>query len=80
MLAPFLLLFGLFYGIAAWRRFDGERSAGHGRPGDARRPANPARGAVLLSWLHFDVAAEPRQPVHPLLESSAERRSLDPPE
>jgi dolichol-phosphate mannosyltransferase len=22
---------------------------------------------LLLSWLNFDVAAEPRQPIHPLL-------------
>lgn len=74
VLAPFLLLFGLFYGIAAWR--DSMASGVPATAGQVMLAALPILLGVqfLLSWLHFDVAAEPRQPVHPLLESSAERR------
>jgi glycosyltransferase involved in cell wall biosynthesis len=70
LLAPFLLLFGLIYGLAAWRE-----SAIGGVPataGQVMLAALPILLGVqfLLSWLHFDVAAEPRQPVHPLLEAA----------
>ncbi|MDW8480293.1 MAG: glycosyltransferase family 2 protein [Xanthomonadales bacterium] len=67
LLAPPLLLFGTIYGLRAWAE-----SAASGVPATAGQVMLAALPIVLgvqflLSWLHFDVAAEPRQPIHPLL-------------
>lgn len=73
LLAPLLLFCGTLWGIAAWRE-----SAASGVPATAGQVMLAALPIVLgvqllLSWLHFDVAAEPRQPIHPLLAGAQQK-------
>ena len=63
LLAPLLLLFGLGFGSHAWWA-----SIASGQPATAGTVMLAALPILLglqllLSWLNFDVAAEPREPV-----------------
>lgn len=62
-----LFLFGLVFGI--WRWCDSIAESVPSTAGTVMLAALPLILGVqlMLSWLHFDVAAEPRHPVHPLL-------------
>ncbi|HRQ63874.1 MAG TPA: glycosyltransferase family 2 protein [Xanthomonadaceae bacterium] len=69
LLAPPLLLFGAGFGLCQWRAW-----VASGEPATAGTVMLAALPILigmqlLLSWLNFDVAAEPRQPIHPLLDS-----------
>lgn len=70
LFAPLLLLFGSAFGAFHWWW-----SAMSGIPASAGTVMIAALPILigmqlLLSWLNYDVASEPRQPVHPLLEGS----------
>lgn len=68
LLAPPLIVFGGMFGAWQWRA-----SVSTGEPataGTVMLAALPILVGLqlLVSWLNFDVAAEPRQPIHPLLD------------
>jgi dolichol-phosphate mannosyltransferase len=67
LLAPPLLLFGVGFGLWQWRL--SIQTAEPASAGTVMLAALPILIGMqlLLSWLNFDVAAEPRQPIHPLL-------------
>jgi dolichol-phosphate mannosyltransferase len=67
LLAPPLLLFGIGFGLQQW--WLSVQSDEPATAGTVMLAALPILIGLqlLLSWLNFDVAAEPRQPIHPLL-------------
>jgi len=67
----FLMLFGVTFGIVKWWHSDVS-----GIPATAGTVMLAALPIILgtqlcLSWLNFDVAAEPRQPISALISDSA---------
>lgn len=62
-----LLVFGL--GFGAWHWLDSVKSGDTASAGTVMLAALPLilGMQLLLSWLNFDVSAEPRQPIHPML-------------
>lgn len=73
LLGPPLLLFGL--GFGAWQWAASAQSEIPATAGTVMLAALPVIVGLqlLLGWLNFDVAAEPRRPVHPLLEEAGNR-------
>jgi glycosyltransferase involved in cell wall biosynthesis len=67
-----LLLFGLVYGAYHW--FEGQLSDVPAASGIVMTAALPLiiGSQLLLSWLNFDVANQPGQPLHPMLERKGE--------
>ncbi len=67
LLAPPLIMFGAGFGI--WRWWLSVHSAEPASAGTVMLAALPILlgTQLFLSWLNFDVAAEPRQPIHPVL-------------
>jgi len=62
-----LLLFGL--GFGTWHWLDSASSGETASAGTVMLAALPLilGMQLLLSWLNFDISAEPRQPIHPML-------------
>ena len=67
LLGPLLLLFGVYFGLAEWRAAAVNGTAA--TAGTVMLAALPVLIGVqlLLSALQFDVANQPRTPVHPML-------------
>lgn len=68
LLAPLMMLFGSVFG--AWHWWSSAQSGVPASAGTVMIAALPILigTQLLLSWLNYDVASEPRQPVHPLLD------------
>lgn len=68
LFAPLLLLFGT--GFGAWHWWQSWHTGVPASAGTVMLASLPILigTQLLLSWLNFDVASEPRQPVHPLLD------------
>jgi len=67
LLGPALLVFGVVFGITAWR--EAALAGTAATPGTVMLAALPVLVGLqlLLSALQFDISAQPRIPVHPLL-------------
>lgn len=77
MLALPLILFGLGFGIEHW--IHSVRSGEAASAGTVMLSALPILlgSQLLLSWLNFDVASEPRTPLHPMLTRVPRSRRQD---
>jgi glycosyltransferase involved in cell wall biosynthesis len=66
-----LMLIGIVYGVTHW--VEGIKSGTPTAPGVVMAAALPLiiGSQLLLSWLNYDVSAQPTQPLHPLLERRA---------
>lgn len=66
-----LFLFGLVFGV--WRWYVSIAESVPSTAGTVMLAALPLilGTQLMLSWLNFDVAAEPRQPIHPVLHDKA---------
>jgi len=67
LIAPPLLIFGVLFGM--WHWLISLQSSAPATAGTVMVAALPILIGLqlLISWLNFDVAAEPRVPIHPLL-------------
>ena len=67
-----LILIGLVYGMAHW--FAGMETGVQSAPGVVMAAALPLiiGTQLLLSWLNYDVAVQPTQPIHVSLEKARE--------
>lgn len=76
MLGGGLVLAGLGFGL--WHWITSYNSGSPATPGTVMLAALPILLGMqmLLSWLNFDVASEPRQPIHGLLGGQQSRRAL----
>ena len=72
LLAPPLLLFGVCFG--SWHWLQSVQTGATASAGTVMLATLPILlgTQLLLSWLNFDVAAEPKTPIHPGLGSEAE--------